>query len=131
MAGAETTRWPKKNYKVQLGGATDISHVEILPPEGILAGVVPARQTPFLALFSGNIEMNGCANDPDTIAGPNWGHELRRGMVRCRECGKPIAEAEPSADGDFELSGHDLVVSSDPTCPLCGATLEPGATDCA
>ena len=75
--------------------------------------------------------MNGYANDADTIACPHCGHEMRRGMVRCRECGKPIAEAEPSADGDFELSGHDLIASSDPTCPLCGATLEPGATDCA
>jgi hypothetical protein len=78
--------------------------------------------------------MNGYANQADMIQCPHCGHELRRGMVRCRECGKPIAEAEPpadvGADGDFELSGHDLIASSDPTCPLCGAVLEAGTNDC-
>src|SRR4029077_6410255 len=38
---------------------------------------------------------------------------------------------ETPAEGDFALSGHELLPSQEPTCPLCGAALEPGATDCA
>jgi hypothetical protein len=76
--------------------------------------------------------MDGYANNVDMIQCPHCGHELRRGMVRCRECGKPISESHADEDtaSDFELSGHDLVASQDPTCPLCGAVLEPGTSDC-
>jgi hypothetical protein len=78
--------------------------------------------------------MDGYANPIDMVACPHCGHELRRGMVRCRECGKAIvesqAERDTATDGDFELTGHDLVDTQDPTCPLCGAVLEPGTNDC-
>jgi hypothetical protein len=50
-------------------------------------------------------------------------------MVRCRECGKPVVEIP--VEGDFDLTGHELLPSQDPKCPLCGAFLENGAVDCA
>src|SRR4029079_13667553 len=73
--------------------------------------------------------MDGLANGADMIPCPNCGQEIRRGMIRCRECGKSVVDTP--ADGDFALTGHELLPSQDATCPLCGAVLEPGATDCA
>src|SRR5262245_16520990 len=73
--------------------------------------------------------MDGLANGVEMIVCPHCGHDVRRGMVRCRECGKPVVDMPVEAD--FALTGHELVPSQDPTCPLCGAVLEPGATDCA
>ena len=73
--------------------------------------------------------MDGLANGAEMIACPHCGEEMRRGMIRCRQCGKTPNE-EPEAPGDFELSGHELVQSDDPTCALCGAVLEPGSADC-
>jgi hypothetical protein len=48
-------------------------------------------------------------------------------MIRCRECGQSTVETVD----EFELNGHQLLPSQDPKCPLCGAFLEPGSTDCA
>ena len=73
--------------------------------------------------------MDGLANGVEMISCPHCGQDVRRGMVRCRECGKPVVDI--SVEGDFALTGHELVPSQDPKCPLCGAVLEHGATDCA
>jgi hypothetical protein len=73
--------------------------------------------------------MDGLANGADTMACANCGAEMRRGMLRCRECGQSTVE---TADEEFELTGHQLVTpSQEAKCPLCGAFLEPGTTDCA
>jgi nucleotide-binding universal stress UspA family protein len=48
-------------------------------------------------------------------------------MIRCRDCGTSVIETEE----DFALSGHELLESPAPTCPLCGAELDPESTDCA
>ncbi len=68
----------KKIYKVELGGATDISHVEMLPPEGIPAGVVPTRKTPFLDLLSPKFELAG-PQFPEKIEGLAFGPDLADG----------------------------------------------------
>jgi hypothetical protein len=73
--------------------------------------------------------MEGLASGSDMMACPHCGEDVRRGMVRCRECGKTIAEA--AAEPDFALTGHELVLREEPTCPLCGAVLEADSTDCA
>jgi hypothetical protein len=73
--------------------------------------------------------MDGIANGAEMTACPHCGQDVRRGMVRCRECGKPIVEIP--MEGDFALTGHELLPSQDPKCPLCGAVLEHGAIDCA
>jgi hypothetical protein len=53
-------------------------------------------------------------------------------MLRCRECGQSTVETAVDEPADeFVLSGHKLLPSQDPKCPLCGAFLEPGTTDCA
>src|SRR5258708_17617713 len=71
--------------------------------------------------------MDGLANGADTMECPHCGKEMRRGMIRCRECGKSVTEAS----SDFELTGHELRPSQEAKCPLCGAVLVLGATDCA
>jgi hypothetical protein len=71
--------------------------------------------------------MDGVANGADTMPCTNCGHDVRRGMLRCRECGQSTVET----GDEFELNGHRLLPSQDPKCPLCGAFLEPGTTDCA
>src|SRR5260221_9861453 len=71
--------------------------------------------------------MDSIANGAETISCPHCGNEMRRGMIRCRECGQSIVET----DSEFALTGHELRPSQDPKCALCGAVLEPGATDCA
>jgi len=73
--------------------------------------------------------MDGLANGVEMISCPHCGQDVRRGMVRCRECGKPVVEIP--VEGDFALTGHELLPSQDPKCPLCGAVLEHGAADCA
>src|SRR5579863_755463 len=76
--------------------------------------------------------MDGVANGADTTVCANCGHEIRRGMLRCRECGQSTVETvvEENID-EFVLNGPELLPSQDPKCPLCGAFLEPGTTDCA
>ena len=75
--------------------------------------------------------MDGLANSAETMPCTNCGHEIRRGMLRCRECGQAMVETvEEDAADEFELSGAQLLPSLDPKCPLCGAFLEPGTTDC-
>jgi hypothetical protein len=69
--------------------------------------------------------MDGFANGAEMMACPNCGADMRRGMVRCRECGQSAKETE----GDFELTGNALQQA--PKCPRCGSFLEPGVTDCA
>ena len=71
--------------------------------------------------------MDGQANGADTKPCTNCGHEIRRGMLRCRECGQLTVD---TAD-EFVLTGHQLLPIQDPKCPLCGAFLDPGTTDCA
>src|SRR5258708_2255611 len=44
--GAEAVT--KKIFKVDLDGATDITHVEALPADSLPPGVTPARKSPFL-----------------------------------------------------------------------------------
>src|SRR5438034_740077 len=72
--------------------------------------------------------MDGVANGADTTPCTNCGHEIRRGMLRCRECGQSTVETTVD---EFVLNGPQLLPSQDPKCPLCGAFLEPGTTDCA
>lgn len=74
--------------------------------------------------------MDGLANGADTITCPHCGEEMRRGMVRCRQCGKSPSEEAGTGQGDFELTGHELVQAEVHRCALCGAALEPGADDC-
>jgi hypothetical protein len=57
--------------------------------------------------------MDGLANGAETMPCPHCGKEMRRGMIRCRECGKAISEG----DGDFVLTGHELKSSQDRKCP--------------
>src|ERR1051326_1572997 len=73
--------------------------------------------------------MDGLANGVEMISCPHCGQDVRRGMIRCRECGRRVFEIP--VEGDFALTGHELLPSQDPKCPLCGAVLEHGATDCA
>ena len=73
--------------------------------------------------------MDGLHNGADTLTCPHCGEEMRRGMVRCRQCGKTANDA-PDAAGDFELNGHELVQAQEHRCGLCGAVLEPGNDDC-
>jgi|GEM_PF-5532707 len=76
--------------------------------------------------------MDGVANGADTTTCTNCGHELRRGMLRCRECGQSTVETVVEENTDeFILHGPELLPSQDPKCPLCGTFLEPGTTDCA
>lgn len=70
--------------------------------------------------------MYTVANGAEMLPCPHCGKELRRGMIRCRECGESVAEV----DGDFVLTGHNLVPSQDRKCARCGCVLEPGVTDC-
>lgn len=71
--------------------------------------------------------MDGLANAPEVMACPHCGVDIRRGMIRCRDCGQSVVETEE----EFELNGAELVESQEPRCALCGATLEPGSEDCA
>jgi nucleotide-binding universal stress UspA family protein len=71
--------------------------------------------------------MDGLANAPEVMACPHCGVDIRRGMIRCRDCGQSVVETEV----EFELTGTELIESQDPRCGLCGATLEPGSDDCA
>jgi HEAT repeats len=71
--------------------------------------------------------MDGFANAAEAMACPHCGVEIRRGMIRCRDCGQSIVET----DEDFALNGAQLVESQGPKCALCGAVLEPGSDDCA
>lgn len=70
--------------------------------------------------------MYGVANGAEMLPCPHCGKELRRGMIRCRECGESVTEV----DGDFVLTGHKLVASQERKCARCGCVLEPGVTDC-
>ena len=68
--------------------------------------------------YASGIEINSC---------PHCGVDMRRGMIRCRECGQSAKEV----DGDFELTGHILLPNLDPKCLRCGSVLEADAADCA
>jgi hypothetical protein len=68
----------KKIYKVELGSATDISHVEMLPADGIPAGVVPARKALFIDLLSPKFELAG-PQFPEKIEGLAFGPDLADG----------------------------------------------------
>lgn len=71
--------------------------------------------------------MDGLANAAEVLTCPHCGVDIRRGMIRCRDCGQSVVETED----EFELNGTQLVESQEPKCALCGATLEPGSEDCA
>ncbi len=72
--------------------------------------------------------MDGLASGSDMMACLHCGQDVRRGMVRCRECGKTILDVP--GEPDFALTGHELVLREEPACPLCGAVLDQGSTDC-
>src|SRR5262249_46078147 len=63
----------------------------------------------------------------EMISCPHCGAEMRRGMIRCRECGQSATETA----GDFELTGHVLMPSQAAKCPRCGSILDPAVTECA
>jgi hypothetical protein len=68
----------KRIYKVELGGATDISSRELLPANGIPAGVIPARKTPFIDLLSPMFELAG-SQFPEKVEGLAFGPDLPDG----------------------------------------------------
>src|SRR5262245_46183611 len=74
--------------------------------------------------------MDGLPGGTDTVTCPHCGEEMRRGMVRCRQCGKSPAESAVDTAVDFELTGHELEQTKEPRCALCGELLEPGSNDC-
>ena len=74
--------------------------------------------------------MSSLPGGADMVTCPHCGEEMRRGMVRCRQCGKTPTDSTTEVAGDFELNGHELVQSEEPRCGLCGALLEPGSDDC-
>src|SRR5258708_38852827 len=73
--------------------------------------------------------MDGYVNAPEETACPHCGAKMRRGMIRCRDCGQSIVETTAEEE-DFALNGAQLIESQEPKCALCGATLEPGSDDC-
>ncbi|MFN0052013.1 MAG: HEAT repeat domain-containing protein [Planctomycetales bacterium] len=68
--------------------------------------------------------MNGSTSDSELIACPNCGVDVRRGMIRCRDCGGVIGE-------DFELADEvAAAVVQVPQCERCGKPLDPDIDDC-
>ncbi|MGQ0635223.1 MAG: HEAT repeat domain-containing protein [Planctomycetaceae bacterium] len=65
--------------------------------------------------------MDILTSNADLIPCPYCGHQLRKGMVRCRECNAVISE-------DFVLA--DSVATAARKCERCGTLLEPGTSDC-
>ena len=57
---------------------------------------------------------------------PHCGQQLRNGMIRCRDCGRSIADTEDDAP---QLRNRDGLHQG-PTCARCGTTLEKGRNDC-
>ena len=57
---------------------------------------------------------------------PNCGQQLRNGMIRCRDCGRSIAD---TADDSPSLRNRDSLHQG-PACARCGTTLEKGRNDC-
>lgn len=67
--------------------------------------------------------MAGVGNATDTTPCPHCGTVLRRGMIRCRECGGVVGD-------DFELSADVRALAATRHCNQCGSELEPGVAHC-
>jgi hypothetical protein len=66
-------------------------------------------------------------NNEDITSCPHCGNPVRSGMIRCRECGKMLAEA----DDEFVLAPQiAAAVQAQAKCARCGMLLEPGIDDC-
>lgn len=63
-------------------------------------------------------------NSMETVPCPHCGSPVRPGMIRCRECGNLLTEAD-----DFVLSPQ-IAAPAQPKCPRCEMLLEPGIDDC-
>ncbi len=68
----------KKIYKVDLAGATDISQHDTLPPDGVPAGVTPAKKSLFLDMLSPQFGLAG-SSFPEKIEGLACGPDLPDG----------------------------------------------------
>ena len=67
--------------------------------------------------------MDLLTRDSEMIECPHCKSPVRRGMIRCRDCGGVVAE-----DGsDFVLSNRAAAVRH---CGRCGHPLEPGIDEC-
>lgn len=68
--------------------------------------------------------MDVLTRDADFINCPHCNHQMRRGMIRCRECNGNIGE-------DFVLSADVAAgVTTVRRCQRCDAPLDPDADDC-
>lgn len=68
--------------------------------------------------------MDVLTRDSEFINCPHCNHQVRRGMIRCRECNGVISE-------DFVLSDNVAAsVTAVRRCHRCNTPLDPGVTDC-
>lgn len=68
--------------------------------------------------------MDVLTRDSEFINCPHCDHQIRRGMIRCRECNGVVSE-------DFVLSDNVAAnVSAVRRCNRCNAPLDPGVDDC-
>jgi hypothetical protein len=68
----------KKIFKIDLAGATDLTGYDVLPPEGIPAGLAPARKSLFLDLLAPRFGLAG-ESFPEKIEGLAFGPTLPDG----------------------------------------------------
>ena len=70
----------KKVWRLDLTGATDISHLNALPPDRLPAGVVPVAKRPFLDLLDPKFGLAG-SEMPKKFEGLAWGPRLPDGRL--------------------------------------------------
>lgn len=68
--------------------------------------------------------MSWLASNPDAVSCPHCGASLRRGMLRCRECGG-------AAEDDFQLAEQVSAEAYTPQCEKCGSALGDDGEECA